>query len=320
MFLDQSVRQFWASIGQVLAIAARDEARARRILTNSVSAQQAALSSTVSRLLVQNHEAEEQATATVQAIYDRVDRNIYVFLAAMLAGIATIGAFVAISNRRVFERLAQVSEQRSTLARRLITLQEEVFRSVSRELHDDFGQILTAVGTMLRRAEKKGLPPESPFREEVAEVRQVVQETLEKTRSFSQALHPTILDDYGLEQAIERHLQTFGKQHGIRVDFDKHGDGRLEPEHAIHVYRVVQEALNNIAKHARATAAKLSLDLSGKEMQLDIEDNGVGITSTARTGLGLIAMRERAELIGGALVVSTGENGGTRVRLQAPLT
>jgi signal transduction histidine kinase len=320
MFLDQSVRQFWASIGQVLAIAARDEARARRILTNSVSAQQAALSSTVSRLLVQNHEAEEQATATVQAIYDRVDRNIYVFLAAMLAGIATIGAFVAISNRRVFERLAQVSEQRSTLARRLITLQEEVFRSVSRELHDDFGQILTAVGTMLRRAEKKGLPPESPFREEVAEVRQVVQETLEKTRSFSQALHPTILDDYGLEQAIERHLQTFGKQHGIRVDFDKHGEGRLEPEHAIHVYRVVQEALNNIAKHARATAAKLSLDLSGKEMQLDIEDNGVGITSTARTGLGLIAMRERAELIGGALVVSTGENGGTRVRLQAPLT
>jgi signal transduction histidine kinase len=318
-FLDQSVRQFWASIDQVLAIAAEDEPRARRMLSNSVSAQQAALSSTVSRLLVQNHEAEEQATATAQAIYGRVDRNIYMFLAAMLAGIATIGAFVAISNRRVFERLAQLSEQRSTLSRRLITLQEEVFRSVSRELHDDFGQILTAVGTMLRRAEK-GLPTDSPFREEVAEVRQVVHETLEKTRSFSQALHPTILDDYGLEQAIERHLQTFGKQHGIRVDFDKHGNGRLEPEHAIHVYRVVQEALNNIAKHARATAAKLRLDLSSNEMRLDIEDNGVGITNTAKSGLGLIAMRERAELIGGALFVTRGENGGTRVRLQAPLT
>jgi signal transduction histidine kinase len=319
-FLDQSLRQFWASIDQVLATAAEDEPRARRMLSNSVSAQQAALSSTVSRLLVQNHEAEEQATAAAQAIYDRVDRNIYIFLTAMLAAIATIGAFVAISNRRVFERLAQVSEQRSTLSRRLITLQEEVFRSVSRELHDDFGQILTAVGTMLRRAEKKGLPTDSPFRQEVAEVRQVVQETLEKTRSFSQALHPTILDDYGLEQAIERHLQTFGKQHGIRVDFAREGNGRLEPEHAIHVYRVVQEALNNIAKHARATAAQLRLDLSGDQMRLDIEDNGVGITNTARSGLGLIAMRERAELIGGALVVSRGENGGTRVRLQAPLT
>src|ERR671913_540233 len=115
----------------------------------------------------------------------------------MLAGIAAIGAFVAVSNRKLFERLAQLSQQRSTLSRRLIGLQEEVFRSVSRELHDDFGQILTAIGTMLRRAEKKGLPADSPFREEISEVRQVVQETLEKTRSFSQALHPTILDDYG---------------------------------------------------------------------------------------------------------------------------
>ena len=134
-----------------------------RILSNSITAQQASLSSTVSRLLVQNHEAEEQANTAVQGIYDRVERNIYVFLAGMLTAIAGIGVFVAISNRRVFHRLEQVSEQRSTLSRRLIGLQEEIFRSVSRELHDDFGQILTAVGLMLGRAEKKGLPPDSTF-------------------------------------------------------------------------------------------------------------------------------------------------------------
>ena len=183
-YLQQSLRQFWASVDEVLAIAQQDEPRARRILSNSVTAQQASLSGAVSRLLVQNHEAEEQANAAVQRIYDRVDRNIYVFLIAMLTAIAAIGMSVAVSNRRVFNKLAQVSEQRSTLSRRLIGLQEEIFRSVSRELHDDFGQILTAVGTMLGRAEKKGLPADSPFRAEIGEVRQIVQDTSKRRAAF----------------------------------------------------------------------------------------------------------------------------------------
>jgi signal transduction histidine kinase len=318
-FLEQSLRQFWDSVEQVLQVATQDEPRARKMLANSVTAQQASLSNSVARLLVQNHEAEEQAIVSVGKIYDRVERNIYIFLAAMLAGVAAIGVFVAVSNRKVFERLAQLSEQRSTLSRRLIGLQEEVFRSVSRELHDDFGQILTAIGTMLRRAEKKGLPPDSPFREEVSEVRQVVQETLEKTRSFSQALHPTILDDYGLEKAIDRHLQTFEKQSGIATRFDSQGSQRVAEAHAIHLYRIVQESLNNVAKHANAHTATVRLRFSGEQIVLEVEDDGVGINGSPRTGLGLIAMRERAELIGGVLSVTRNTAGGTLVRLQAPL-
>ena len=92
-YLQQSLRQFWASVDEVLAIAEQDEKRARRILSNSVTAQQASLSNTVSRLLVQNHEAEEQANAAVQRIYDRVERNIYLLLMAMLTAIAAIGVF-----------------------------------------------------------------------------------------------------------------------------------------------------------------------------------------------------------------------------------
>ncbi|HYP04943.1 MAG TPA: sensor histidine kinase [Bryobacteraceae bacterium] len=319
-FLEQSMRQFWDSVEQVLKIAEADETRARRILANSVTAQQASLSSSVARLLVQNHEAEEQAIVRVAAIYDGVERNIYVFLVAMLTGIAAIGVFMVVSNRKVFERLAQLSDQRSTLSRRLIGLQEEVFRSVSRELHDDFGQILTAIGTMLRRAEKKGLPPDSSFREEVSEVREVVQETLEKTRSFSQALHPTILDDYGLEKAIERHLQTFEKQSGISTRFEKQGAPAVDEAHGIHIYRVVQEALNNIAKHANARTATVRLRVLEGQLVVDIEDDGVGIAGVPKTGLGLIAMRERAELVGGALTVGRTAGAGTLVRLRAPLT
>lgn len=317
LFLEQTLRQFWDSIDQVFAVAASDEPRARKMLSNTVTAQQASLSNAVARLLVQNHEAEEQAIVRVGSIYDGVERNIYIFLAAMLTGIAAIGVFVAVSNRKVFARMEQLSEQRSTLSRRLIGLQEEVFRSVSRELHDDFGQVLTAIGTMLRRAEKKGLPPDSPFREEVQEVRQVVQETLEKTRSFSQALHPTILDDYGLEKAIERHLQTFEKQSGIATNFEKQGDGSVEEAKSIHVYRIVQEALNNVSKHARAKSVIVRLRTQSGDVQLDIEDDGVGIGGAPKSGLGLIAMRERAELIGGTLSVLRRETGGTVVRLHA---
>jgi signal transduction histidine kinase len=317
-YLQQSLRQFWASVEEVLAIAEQDEKRARRILSNSVTAQQASLSNTVSRLLVQNHEAEEQANTAVQRIYDRVERNIYLLLIAMLAAIAAIGVFLAISNRRVFDKLAQVSEQRSTLSRRLIGLQEEIFRSVSRELHDEFGQILTAVGTMLGRAEKKGLPPDSPFREEVAEVRRVVQETLEKTRSFSQALHPTILDDYGLEQAIERYLPTVEKQSGLAVRFEKTGSGHVSDGHAIHVYRILQEALNNVVKHANAKQVRVHLSYAPKEFLLEVEDDGVGIPDLPHGGLGLIAMRERAQMVGGGVVISRRAPQGTVLTLRAP--
>ena len=317
-YLQQSARQFWASVDEVLAIARSDEARARRMLSNSITAQQASLSSTVSRLLVQNHEAEEQANAAVQRIYDRVERNIYIFLIGMLAVIAAIGMFVAVSNRRVFQRLEQVSEQRSTLSRRLIGLQEEIFRSVSRELHDDFGQVLTAVGLMLARAEKKGLPPDSPFREELTEVRQVVQEALEKTRSFSQALHPTILDDYGLEKAIERYLPTVQRQSGIAVQFEKRGSGRIAARHAIHVYRILQEALNNVIKHAQASKVRVELSYLPKEFLLEIEDDGSGISEEPQRGLGLIAMRERAQMVGGVLQISARPNNGTVVSLKGP--
>lgn len=320
-YLAASADQLWRSAEQIFGIAeSGDQARAHKMVLNSLQAQQASLSATVSRLLVQNNEMEEQAYGTIEQIYAGVERNIYLFLTGMLAGIAAIGLFIAYSNRRLFEKLSSLSEQRSTLARRLIGVQEEVFRSVSRELHDDFGQILTAIGTMLRRAEKKGLPADSPLREDLAEVREVVQESLEKTRSFSQALHPTVLDDYGLEKAMERYLPAFTKQTGIEVQFDKEGEVTVPDEKAIHIYRVLQEALNNVAKHANATSAKVRMKVRQSALRLEIEDGGVGIHGNAKGGLGMIAMRERAELVGGRLDILRADGGGTLVRLEVPLS
>ena len=177
----------------------------------------------VARLLVQNNEAEQQAASRIQAIYQGVERNVYLFLAAMLVAISLTTLYLIYSNRRLFQHLAAISEHRSDLARKLITVQEETLHSLSRELHDEFGQVLTAIGAMLRRAEKR-LPADSPFCAEVREVREVAQVTLEKTRSLSQLMHPSILDEGGLEKAIDWYLPVFEKQTGITVRYEKQGN------------------------------------------------------------------------------------------------
>jgi signal transduction histidine kinase len=197
-------------------------------------------------------------------------------------------------------------------------VQEQVFRSVARELHDDFGQILTAIGTMLRRAEKKHLPPGSPLGEDVREVQTIVQDTLERTRAFSQALHPTILDDYGLERAIERYVETFEKQTGLRVNYARQGAGNVPEDAGIHVYRVLQEALTNVNKHAQASEVSVKLAYEPSRFRLEIQDNGVGNSSVRGKGLGMIAMEERAELLRGSLSVLPSVK-GTLVRLDVPL-
>jgi signal transduction histidine kinase len=226
------------------------------------------------------------------------------------------------SNRRLFDRLALLSGQRSDLARQLIGMQEEVLRSISRELHDEFGQILTAIGAMLSRAAKHDAPPS--FRESLQEVREIVQSTLEKTRSLYQSLHPAILDDGGLEQALAWYLPVFQKQTGIEVQYRKTGSSPVVADGIdIHVYRVVQEALNNMAKHSKSPRAWVRVDFSPDRLNLEIEDHGVGLVeekhASGPRGIGMVAMRERAALLRGKIEFLKPAEGGTLVRLNVPL-
>jgi hypothetical protein len=152
-FLAGNVNQFWDAVDRVFALAHDGkEKEAREQIQLSLQERQAALSTAVARLLVQNSENEEQAGQRIVQIYDRVQRQVYVFLAATLLAILLSGLSVIRWNRRLFERLGEVSERRSELAQKLIATQESTLRYISRELHDEFGQILTAVGSMLRRA------------------------------------------------------------------------------------------------------------------------------------------------------------------------
>jgi len=322
-YFANSLALFWNSVDQMFSLAAKGEdARARELVRTSLEPQQAALANNVARLLVQNNEAEERAAARIQQIYAGVERNVYYFLAAALIVIALTSLYLIRSNRHLFERLARLSAQRSDLARKLISMQEEVLRSISRELHDEFGQILTAIGAMLARAAKQQAPP--AFRESLQEVREVAQATLEKTRSLYQSLHPAILDDGGLEQALTWYLPVFQKQTGIEVHYTKTGASAMVADGvAIHVYRVVQEALNNAAKHSQAQQAWVRLGFSPDHLHLEVEDHGVGLPEDKRVGIrrgiGMVAMRERAELLRGNIEFLRPSEGGTLVRLDVPL-
>lgn len=323
--LQTSIKQFWQTSDQVFQLAASDQEKAALQLAGTqLLAQQASLAALTSRLLTKNNEAEEQAAAKVAAIYSGVERNVYAFLTAMLVTIVVTSLYVIYSNRRLFEKIETMSRQRRVLAARLIAVQEEVLKSVSRELHDEFGQILTAVGAMLARAERKGLPPDSPFRTELSEVREITQATLEKMRSLSQMLHPAVLDDYGLVKALEWYIGLFQKQTGIKAQVEVVGEPvRITGQPAIHCFRIVQEALNNAAKHSKTKTAEVTTTFNADTLMLKVRDHGIGIVrdqKPRKPGLGLIAMQERAELMGGTLKVRPEPDGGTTVTLTIPLS
>ncbi len=319
-FLTGAFTQFWDAVDRVFALA-RDgkEKEAREQIQLSLQERQAALSTAVARLLVQNSENEDQAGHRIVQIYDRVQRQVYVFLAATLLAILLNGLSVIRWNRRLFAQLGEVSERRSELAQKLISTQESTLRYISRELHDEFGQVLTAVGAMLRRAGTHA-PEGSSLRADLQEVLQTVQATLENVRSLSQALHPVMLDEAGLESTLDWYIPTVERQTGITISYEKQGaafpvDGRA----GVHIYRVVQEALNNMARHSGAKQAWVRLRFLHEALEVEIEDHGVGFQERPnRRGIGLVAMRERSELMGGDIAFSRPTEGGTLVHLVVP--
>jgi signal transduction histidine kinase len=318
-FLTQSVAQFWDAIDRMFKLALTNEAQARDQIRLSLQARQQALSGAVSRLLVENNEGEEQAAASIAKIYDGVQRQLYLFLAATLIAIVLTSLYLIRSNRQIFARLAELSEQRSDLAQKLISTQESTLRHISRELHDEFGQVLTAIGSMLRRAGKQA-GEGTPLHGDLKEVQEIAQTTLNNIRTLSQALHPVLLEEAGLESTLDWYIPTVGRQAGIDLHYEKSGTPfSVEPGAGVHIYRVLQEALNNVSRHSGARDAWVRLKYSGDSLELEVEDHGTGfVAEKMQRGIGLVAMRERAELIGGTLAVSPRPQGGTQVRLQIP--
>jgi signal transduction histidine kinase len=225
------------------------------------------------------------------------------------------------SNRQLFARLSILATERRELARQLIATRESTLREISRELHDEFGQVLTAMGSMLGRAGKHA-PEGSPLRAELREIGEIAQTTLDNVRGLSQTLHPSILDDAGLDRTVDWYLSTIERQLGVTVSYERSAEPvpAISSDIGIQVYRVLQESLSNVARHSGTKQATVRLRFADGTLQLDVEDHGSGLSGTpSRRGLGIVAMRERAALVGGTIEFVRPPEGGTLVRMRVPV-
>jgi PAS domain S-box-containing protein len=220
----------------------------------------------------------------------------------------------------------QAEKGLKTFSRRLIEAQEAERQSIARELHDEIGQVLTAVRINLQSIQRSGLAdPNNPrFDESVA----IVDEALGRVRDLSIELRPSLLDDLGLSAALRWYVDRYAQRTGIIAEvlngFEE--DGRLPRELETACFRIAQEALTNVARHAQAGSVSVQLERSWDRMLLTVMDDGVGFdldsmrkNTVAASALGLRGMEERALAVGGHIEIDSGSGHGTRVRASFPL-
>jgi signal transduction histidine kinase len=204
--------------------------------------------------------------------------------------------------------------------RRVVSGQELERRRLARELHDETGQALTSILLGLRAVEEAANPDQ--MRTAASHLRELVVGTLQDVRRLAVQLRPTALDDFGLVAAVERLVQTFSEATAIRVDLEAQlGDERLPPEVETTLYRIVQEALTNIVKHAGASRVSILLVRSSGSATVVIEDDGHGFdpAELREDGMGIIGMRERVELHEGRLTVESTPGSGATLAAEVPL-
>ncbi len=270
-----------------------------------------------------------QNSATAQ-VYRDAQRQTWQRLGIALAASLAIGLWAALYAGRLESRLQQqrrrdrqMTDDLHRLSARIVSAQEDERRMIARELHDEVGQALAAIRVELayaQRAEEGSAAAAA----RLAEVRTITEGALHTIRDLSHLLHPAMLDELGLAAALAALVRAFGLRHNVNVEFvHDQLDARFVPELETSVYRIVQEALNNVAKHARATTCRVQLQRLPGEVRVTIEDNGVGFDAADADGnwprgLGLIGIRERATQLGGTLRVDSAPGEGTRLSVELP--
>lgn len=224
--------------------------------------------------------------------------------------------------RQQMERDSKMTRELHDATVKLIGAQEDERRVIARELHDEVGQVLTALQVELGLAHRR-LTAAGVATEPLVEAQALAGGALASVRDLSQLLRPAALDDLGLPAAIDASLRGLARRHEIKVELSQMGMAdRLAPETEIAAYRIVQEALTNVARHAAAAHCRVRLMRLPTVLHVEVEDDGLGFDPTASQpetrGFGLVGMRERAALVGGTFKVLSSPGTGTRLCVELP--
>jgi signal transduction histidine kinase len=235
---------------------------------------------------------------------------------------ASIVFYVSCLERRAQEKyLESLHSQRELkqLSKRLVDAQEEERQSISRELHDQIGQSLTAL-IMDLQSLSDSPQPSVALPDRLQKIRLLAEECVKEVRNMALLLRPSMLDDLGLIAALQWQGREVSKRTGLRVGvIADHFADNLPEGHRTCVYRVVQEALHNCVKHANARHVRIIIKEDGNHLTLTIEDDGIGFDPTRQRGMGILGMRERVTRLDGSLFVDSSPGGGTCVCVELPL-
>jgi signal transduction histidine kinase len=227
---------------------------------------------------------------------------------------------------RHYAEVEQTKRELQRLSARLLEVEEDGRRKLSRELHDEIGQTLALLQIEISRA--AAMP--TPSRERLERARALAERSVQSVRNISVTLRPALLDDLGLVPALQFLLEDFLRRSGVACEFKEEGvEDQLPDSVKTCVYRVVQEALHNCEKHSGASKVRVSVRQLPDLLMAEVEDDGRGFraggqtvsqaTSPSHSGLGLLGMRERAGIAGGSLTVDSAPGAGTRIVLRIPL-
>jgi len=226
-------------------------------------------------------------------------------------------------KRKQAEEIRQAKAMHRLLLERAFSAQEEERRRIARELHDEAGQLLTSLLVGLRTLEDSRNIADAKAKGH--RLREITAQAIDEIGRLARGLHPTVLEDHGLGVALSRYITEYAKTHNIAVDLTLDGldSCNLQPAVQIRLYRILQEALTNVARHAKAKAVSIVFARSGTALQVAVTDNGRGFDTKAvavsSSRLGIQSMRERAAMLGGT-VSFTSKGTGTRILVQIPLT
>ncbi len=233
--------------------------------------------------------------------------------------IALICALITVRiAARVFTQMQSQTGELSRVSFRMLEVQEEVARRFSHELHDELGGSLTAI-----KSDLAALAADPTDKARIEDCTKLVEDSISNVRELSQLLRPTILDDFGLDASLRWLIGRFRERTRIEVEYNSNFEGRLPDQTETHLFRIVQEALTNMARHSQATRASISLRSDNGMVHLLLKDNGRGFSGERHNGtggMGISGMRARAASAGGGLKILSSPGEGVSIEVWAPLS
>lgn len=282
------------------------------------------LASTISHLNDQRLAAENQAAADeFLGLQTRLSRMVVLtLLAGMLLSLAAGYYILKLeqNGRKRYLALARSRQELEGLSKRLVEVQEAERLSISRELHDEVGQTLGALLVDLGQLSNLISPGDTIVKDQIARIRSAAESAVRSIRDMALLLRPPMLDDLGLISALEWQARETSRRSDMEVEVHAAElPGNLPDEAKIGIYRLVQEALQNAATHAHAKTAKVSVQSSASNVEVEISDDGIGFQPDRTRGMGILGMEERVRQLGGTFDLQSSPGKGTTVHAVLPL-